>query len=686
MVPSSWRKLWKEWELRGLILASLTTQIILVFMGNRKKNDGGIWRKVTVWSAYLLADSIATMTAGILSNDLGVTYTYTGFLDANSELTAFWAPLLLLHLGGTDAITAYSVEDNELWRRHLFGVITQALTTYYILLMAWTGSRLSILFIVMFCVGLVKYLERVWVLYLASDNKFRDSNMPINESKIMEESRLKQLEGYHLKTHQVLEVEVPDDFDNTSSSDANELRIAYSFLEMVKHLFADMILSFKDRDASKTIFLRDNMRWEKCMRVIEIELGIIYDLLYTKASVAYTSWGIAQRISGILLISTVLVVVSLDNFVREKQQYTNSKIDITITLVLLAVALLLEIYSLKELLLSDQTAHWLIKHKKTTILRVINRCACAPKKHRWSNSIGQLNLLSISLRQKWLSCHGILKKLHIDEMLEIYLYETHVPVVDHLKMYVYNHLKEERDKCSDTALKDLFCRRDAHTLKLFENDVHFGWCTKFDFDQSILIWHIATEIYDHAVPLKDSEAKDPLKGSEAKDDSKAKEISKFLSQYMLYLLVKHPYMLPIGMAHIRFQEIYTDVRCFIEEQLSKSVKFINQVDALKMLIDVKTDFKLTSHRNTSYSMIFHACKLASLLRTHGGEGTWNYIRSFWMEMLCQAACQCKGRHHAQQLRRGGELITHVWLLMAHLGFTDHFQITRSRATAETFLG
>lgn len=651
-------------------------------MGNRKKNDGGIWRKVTVWSAYLLADSIATMTAGILSNDLGDMYMHAGFLDANSELTAFWAPLLLLHLGGTDAITAYSVEDNELWRRHLFGVITQAVTTYYILLMAWTGSHLSMLFIVMFCVGLVKYLERVWVLYLASDNKFRDSisGMPIKESKIMEESRLKELEGYHLKTHQVLDVEVPDDFDNTSSSDANdnnanELRIAYSFLEMVKCLFADMILSFKDRDASKTVFLRDSMTWERRMRVIEIELGHIYDLLYTKANVAYTSWGIARRIIGILLTSTVLVVVSLDNFVREKQQYTNSKIDITITLVLLAVALLLEIYSLKELLLSDQTAHWLIKHNKTTILRVINRCACAPKKHRWSNSIGQLNLLSISLRQKWLPCRGILKKLHIDEMLEIYLYETHVPVVDDFKRYVYDQL------INDADLKALYCRKDAHTHKLFENDDRFGWCSKFDFDQNILIWHIATEICDHTNPRQDF---DELDFDE--QDFEAKESSKFLSQYMLYLLVKHPYMLPIGMAHIRFQEIYTDVRCFIEEQLSKSVKVINQVEASNMLINVNTDFMLSSHGNTSYSVIFHACKLASLLRTRGGGYTWDSIRLFWMEMLCQAACQCKGRHHAQQLGRGGQLITHVWLLMAHLGFTDHFQITRSRATAEMFLG
>ncbi|XP_030963630.1 uncharacterized protein LOC115984759 [Quercus lobata] len=673
VVTSSWRKLWEEWELRGLILASLTTQIILVFLGNRKRNDGGIWRKVTIWSAYLLADSIATMTAGILSNDIGELYAHSGVLDANSELKAFWAPLLLLHLGGTDAITAYSVEDNELWRRHLFGVITQAITTNYILFMAWTGSRLSLLFIVMFCVGIVKYLERVWVLYLASDNKFRDSipDIPTNDSKIIEESRLKEFEGYHLKIHQELEVEVPDHLANTSSdhTDTNELRTAYSLFDMVKRLFADMILSVKDRDASTTIFLRENVTWEKGLRVIEIELGIMYDLMYTKAKIMYSVWGIARRIIGIFLTLMVFVVLLFDKTVTEKQQY--SYIDFTITLVLLAVALLLELCSFVKLLLSDETAHWLIEHKHTSILRAIN---CAKKKHRWSNSIGQLNLLSIAVEEKPLPkyFHGFLKILRIDEMLEIHQYETHVPLIDDLKGYMFDLIKEVRlragTNCSDTDLKALFGRRGARTLKKFELDHDLDWCLKLDFDQSILIWHLATEICCNV----DNQTWGTKKRCE------------YLSRYMLYLLVKHPYMLPIGMAHIKFQEIYTDVRRFIEEQRFKSIKIVDKFQASEMLIKVSTDVMLTARGNKSYFLIFHACKLASVLITYDVT-TWHIIMDFWTEMLGYAASQCKGRHHVQQLRRGGELITHIWLLMAHLGLTDHFQIASSRATAEAFL-
>ncbi|KAL7247638.1 hypothetical protein ACSBR2_002533 [Camellia fascicularis] len=249
LFPPRWKKFWNEWEVRGMVLISLTTQVLLAILGNRRKYSAAIQVRVIVWSAYLLADSVATMAAGILSNDLGK-FNVDGFIDPNAELTAFWAPLMLVHLGGTDAITAYSLEDNELWRRHSFQVVIQSVTTVYIFLMAWTGSLLSLLFILMFVVGLFKYCERVCVLYLSTDNNFRDSIQDIttNESKIMKECKLKEIEGYHITTHQVLEV------DQSIPNVENELLTAFGFLDMVKRLFADLILSIRDGHTSRSIF------------------------------------------------------------------------------------------------------------------------------------------------------------------------------------------------------------------------------------------------------------------------------------------------------------------------------------------------------------------------------------------------------------------------------------------------
>ncbi|KAK3220355.1 hypothetical protein Dsin_014325 [Dipteronia sinensis] len=44
---------------------------------------------------------------------------------------------------------------------------------------------------------------------------------------------------------------------------------------------------------------------------------------------------------------------------------------------------------------------------------------------------------------------------------------------------------------------------------------------------------------------------------------------------------------------------------------------------------------------------------------------WEIINDVWVEMLAYAAQTCEWKQHAQQLRRGGELLTHVCLFERH---------------------
>ncbi|KAF5954123.1 hypothetical protein HYC85_006979 [Camellia sinensis] len=434
--------------------------------GQSSKAYSRIQVRVVVWSAYLLADSVATMAAGILSNHLGKV-NVDGFIDPNVEITAFWAPLMLVHL-----------EDNELWRRHSFQVVIQSMTTVYIFLMAWTGSLLSILFILMFVVGLFKYCERVCVLYLSTDNNFRDSIQDIttNESKIMKECKLKELEGYHVTTHQVLEV------DQSIPNVENELLMAFGFLDMVKRLFADLIIGIRDGHTSRSIF--DKISPDKAFKIIEIELGIIYDLRFTKAKVIYSNLGISLRIVGIILSFLVLMMVSLSEIklvrvkFHEQHHHRHSNIDFTITLILLSVALLVELWAFKQLLVSDQTTHWLIKHEKTIISRAIKcilpSCESSIKtKRRWSYSMKQYSLLNFSMRlkEKPLPCRKILKMLRVDKALEIQLCKTSpVSVGELLRERVFTAMnvivKNWLGKHNyDTDLKALYGRRGCRTLE-----------------------------------------------------------------------------------------------------------------------------------------------------------------------------------------------------------------------------
>jgi hypothetical protein len=96
-----------------------------------------------------------------------------------------------------------------------------------------------------------------------------------------------------------------------------------------------------------------------------------------------------------------------------------------------------------------------------------------------------------------------------------------------------------------------------------------------------------------------------------------------------------------------------------------------------MLLKVSTEFEPTKVKgDRSKSVLFDGCRLAHLLQNMEKEKKWEFVCNVWIEILGYAASHCRGYYHAQQLSRGGELLTHVWLLMAHLGITEQFQINR----------
>ena len=159
LVPDPMRNFWNKCELRGLVLISLASQIVLTILGNRKRFTPNIWRRPLVWTAYMMADWVSTFALGVITSMLGDYYYRSSGeqKDINPQLIAFWAPFFLIHLGGPDTITAYALEDNELWLRHFVGLVTQTALTFYIIALSWKStSWLSYLSIPMLIIGFIK--------------------------------------------------------------------------------------------------------------------------------------------------------------------------------------------------------------------------------------------------------------------------------------------------------------------------------------------------------------------------------------------------------------------------------------------------------------------------------------------------------------------------------------------------
>ncbi|XP_037419434.1 uncharacterized protein LOC119284401 [Triticum dicoccoides] len=112
-----------------------------------------------IWLAYLSADSVAIFVLGHLAVHA----------SGSHHLLIFWAPFLLLHLGGKDTITAFSTHDNELWRRHLLGLVTQASVAGYVIsISSWQDRLLLAATVLMFLSGIFKYIGLIGSLLLLS--------------------------------------------------------------------------------------------------------------------------------------------------------------------------------------------------------------------------------------------------------------------------------------------------------------------------------------------------------------------------------------------------------------------------------------------------------------------------------------------------------------------------------------
>ncbi|PIN05012.1 hypothetical protein CDL12_22441 [Handroanthus impetiginosus] len=661
VIPNRLIKFLTEWEVRVMIILSLTLQILLITLGKRRKYICKIWIRITLWCAYLLADWVANVSLGIISkNTLDECKKGRDVKDPLNQLMWFWAQFFLLHLGGPDTITAYSLEDNELWLRHLVGLLIQTGLSFYIVLVAFPASSwLPVLSVLIFVAGLIKYGERLFSLRAANSENFRDFMLSEpdpgpNYAKFMEEYALKEAEGFYVEAAEVIEIPVQDQHSYPNDS-GKLIAEAYEFYITFKCLFADAILSFQDRDRSQPYFQK--LSPKQAFDVVEVELGFVFDELYTKASIIYKGRGFILR-----MITFSFTFISLMAFLFFCDKGSYKKLDLTITYLLLVVAMFLEIYAVCVAVNSDWTRNWLSRHEGKTLSSLIIRSFQQPNEKRWSKKMAQHNLLDLCVRDKgtiYLTIHKFLSCFQINNYLEKHWYKRFLDVSLELQELIFKELD------SYTRIHNyptsLWNRKGSFTLENYNN---LSNTKEGEFDQRILLWHIATDI---CYSLENVDSKGQIS-----------EHSKQISDYMLYLLLQCPFMLPIGIGTIRFRDTCAEVKEFLEERNVKN----NKVKACKKLLKVNTEVapgKVKGDR--SKSVLFDACKMAKSLMERKEE-KWEIISKVWVELLAYAATHCRGNHHARQLRKGGELITHVWLLMAHLGITEQFQINQGHARAK----
>ncbi|KAG7532593.1 hypothetical protein ISN45_Aa08g002660 [Arabidopsis thaliana x Arabidopsis arenosa] len=234
----------------------------------------------------------------------------------------------------------------------------------------------------------------------------------------------------------------------------------------------------------------------------------------------------------------------------------------------------------------------------------------------------------------------------------------------------------------DWTLRDI--QGDPETEK--KRDKLLRYVMEMDYDQSLLVWHIATEL------LYQTE-----EGTEANHSNR--EYSKILSDYMMYLLMMQPTLMSavVGIGKIRFRDTCEEAQRFFDRRHIMGISAKKAPDAkeaseaiLSVAVPARAE-PIDVKGDRSKSVLFDGAMLARELKglrknKEGDTEMWGIVSKVWVELLSYAATKCGAIEHAAQLSKGGELISFVWLLMAHFGLGDQFQINQGDARAKLIIG
>ncbi|KAI8025804.1 hypothetical protein LOK49_LG02G01130 [Camellia lanceoleosa] len=614
------RKRWDHWDLRALVVCILLTQLYLHVFGRlRRKSTMGMMIITIVWLIYLLSDLFATLALGKLSKLQG----NDEDIDAVNLLKGLWAPIILFFLGGPDTMTILRLEENQMWLKHLTGLLTLGLRTVYITYLTWDRKYVFyLLTLLLLFPGLLKYGERVWVIKSRAMGKY-EGFVELDQSTI---SKISNAPALRPNGKLVLQ--------------------AYSYF----HILKPHALNYEPgrSDLGKLVKEFHELVVERgsvhnTFKLIEIELGLMYDMLFSKIGTIFTLWGSILRfisMSCIVLVLTFLVI-KLKNPLKPP---ADLHIDLPITITLLAGALLLEIAGVLEQLGSDWAIVWAFKHYPSKLVTPIFDLheLVIFKSKRWSELMGQFSLLNFCIKKKSKMFNDIVEQFCGREKMWARFCLPSSPIHPSLKELIINQLQQKAKHISEVETSQVSTMKISEwTLGSYGYQNEFKWIIDLEFEESIVVWHVATDVCYHS----------ELEGSRLVTDEI--EATKTLSYYMMYLLFMCRYSLPFCNNNAKVLQAYNRVKKFFEARESASSK----VEPYKLLLQRELDSDNMTINNIH--------KLVRSLMDK--ENKWKIMSNVWVEMLCYAANQCPVKNHVQELRQGGQFVTHVWLLLMHFG-------------------
>ncbi|KAL6592038.1 hypothetical protein ACP70R_049624 [Stipagrostis hirtigluma subsp. patula] len=711
---------WEEWQLRILVLGSLFLQFIL-FAGSMIRNVRlpSLFRSC-MWLAYLGSDALAIYALSTLFNRHSRLQASPGDGSNTVQLEVLWAPVLLLHLGGQHTFTAYGIEDNELWGRHLVTLVSQVTVALYVFCKSWSGGdkKLVQAATLLFIIGILKFIQKPLALRAASFNSLMTSSAvyPQRRTKTIVHSRSIIKRMMHLLIFPCLTFESMEDAVSLREEEEHDLSLE-QYVQKARDLALQPEVSPSagssgepntdqpmENSLSSSSFIFMGM--EERERGLEEEKGEI-----SSPNVFSLDSPLPGPMGGGSGFDPGKLFVDLSNPYHRRLKdlasflwhdlkgvYDELRANLTFSFQMIytnfktmfsgpgyLLKLLLPFMSLASAILFDQS------HKDgcngndvrvtyillwcTTLLGFLPLVVCCFTcfwgNWVWSITAAQHNLLSFSARgskptklMKFFAIMGCMDYIN----KHWYIQQASTPACLEVINLVFEHLKDGWkqyivDGVSYRRFNNLRGQWAMSRHKVC--DPRLLWSLKAPFDQSVLVWHVATELCLHHSRTSPT--------ASTLQQSVGRRCSKVISNYMIYMLLIRPEMLMPGTRQGLFTITSDDIEVMLNHAGRPSS--LDEISAARRILDAAQSPSLDASRMGPW--ILKACKLAEdLMELLGEEERWKVIQGVWVEMLCYSAGRCRGYLHAKSMGEGTEFLTFIWLLLSQMGmetFADKFQ-------------
>lgn len=638
---------WNEWEIQCLVMASFSLQVFLLLSAPFRRRHVSRLLNGSLWVAYLMADYVATYILGRLTLLLAVTGGNEG--TRHHQLALFWAPFLLLHLGGQETITAFSMEDNTLWKRRLLDLIAQVAMSVYVVGKQWRqGDRLLVApMVLMFVLGAVKYGERIWALRAAAARAPGSSSI----ASLVTHAYWKE---HYWKGGYGRLVCISSQDKISIESILKEASVEF---QASLDFFMDMTPSDKSISSWMSAFDMDTLLQLKtsknvygmAYKLAEMHVSLIYDYLYTKfGTVRFhaspksnpTMVAALQWLVSLGLTSVALALFAMAMAGNTTSNFDYSESDILISYILLVGAIAMEISSIFIALTSSCWAGIAVaKHLhhldagewsgKLAQYNMVDACVQKRERRQQTSPGGAVGALIRRILQAPCETPPPPHIIVSPEVKKLLLDKMFVAAIEALQ----NNRWDFRRFQGQWALwvANRFEGSDAAAGPAHKA---LSSIQKLDFVATVVVWHLVTTICFQA-------GDGPGELTNPSND---------LSGYIMYLVAKRGLMVDSN-GHIMIAKTQMGVPDFLDE--------LHQDGFIQKLREGDQQY------NSPFQLcIAEACMVrVELFKIPEARDRWKLIAAVWTEILCYMALNCGATFHAKHLTAGGEFLTQAKMLL-----------------------